>query len=48
VLRVEQRTWNVEELRESARRFDVSRFRDRIRAIVEEAYTHGRMTQGTT
>jgi glycosyltransferase involved in cell wall biosynthesis len=48
VLRVEQRTWSVEELRESARRFDVSRFRDRIRAIVEEAYTHGRMTQGTT
>ena len=48
VLRVEQRTWNVEELRESARRFDVSRFRDRIRAIVEEAYTHGRITQGTT
>ena len=48
VLRVEQRTWNVEELRESARRFDVSRFRDRIRAIVEEAYTHGRMKQGTS
>jgi len=48
VLRVEQRTWNVEDLRESARRFDVSRFRDRIRAIVEEAYTRGRMTQGTT
>ena len=48
VLRVEQRTWNVEELRESARRFDVSRFRDRIRAIVEEAYAHGRITQGTT
>ena len=48
VLRVEQRAWNVEELRESARRFDVSRFRDRIRAIVEEAYTHGRMKQGTS
>ena len=48
VLRVEQRTWNVEDLRESARRFDVSRFRARIRAIVEEAYTRGRMTQGTT
>ena len=47
VLRVEQRTWNVEELRESARRFDVSRFRDRIRAIVEEAYARGRMTQRT-
>jgi glycosyltransferase involved in cell wall biosynthesis len=48
VLRVEQRTWSAEELRESARRFDVSRFRDRIRAIVEEAHAHGRMTQGTT
>ena len=48
VLRVEQRTWNVEELHDSARRFDVSRFRDRIRAIVEEAYTHGRMKQGTS
>jgi glycosyltransferase involved in cell wall biosynthesis len=47
VLRVEQQTWNVEELHDSARRFDVSRFRDRIRAIVEEAYTHGRMKQGT-
>jgi glycosyltransferase involved in cell wall biosynthesis len=47
VLRVEQRSWKVEELRESARRFDVSRFRDRIRAIVEEAHARGRMTQGT-
>jgi glycosyltransferase involved in cell wall biosynthesis len=48
VLRVERRTWDVEELRRSARRFDVSRFRDRIRAIVEEAHARGRTTQGTT
>lgn len=45
VLRVEQRTWDPEELRRSARRFDVSRFRDRIRAIVDEAYARGRTTQ---
>jgi len=48
VLRVEQRTWDTDELRRSARRFDVSRFRDRIRAIVEEAYARGRSAQGTT
>jgi glycosyltransferase involved in cell wall biosynthesis len=47
VLRVEQRAWDVDELHRSARRFDVSRFRDRIRAIVDEAHTRGRMTQGT-
>jgi glycosyltransferase involved in cell wall biosynthesis len=47
VLRVEQRSWNVDELRNSARRFDVSRFRDRIRAIVEEAYARGRTARGT-
>jgi glycosyltransferase involved in cell wall biosynthesis len=47
VLRVEQRTWNVDELRNSARRFDVSRFRDRIRAIVEEACARGRTARGT-
>ncbi|HEV8654719.1 MAG TPA: glycosyltransferase [Candidatus Limnocylindria bacterium] len=46
VLRVEQRTWDVEELRRSARRFDVSRFRDRIRAIVEDAHARGRTTRG--
>jgi len=46
VLRVEHRTWDTDELRRSARRFDVSRFRDRIRAIVEEAYARGRSTQG--
>jgi len=48
VLRVEQRTWDTDELRRSARRFDVSRFRDRIRAIVEDAYARGRSTQGIT
>jgi len=47
VLRVEHRAWDVEELRRSARRFDVSRFRDRIRAIVVDAYARGRTTWGT-
>jgi len=47
VLRVEHRAWDVEELRRSARRFDVSRFRDRIRAIVDDAHARGRVTQGT-
>lgn len=42
VLRVEQRTWDVEELRASARRFDISKFRDRIRSIADEAYRTGR------
>jgi glycosyltransferase involved in cell wall biosynthesis len=44
VLRVEKRAWDVEELRRSARRFDVSRFRDRIRTIVDEAHARGRGT----
>jgi glycosyltransferase involved in cell wall biosynthesis len=47
VLRVEKRAWDVEELRRSARRFDVSRFRDRIRTIVDDAHARGRMPQGT-
>jgi glycosyltransferase involved in cell wall biosynthesis len=47
VLRVEHRAWDVEELRSSARRFDVSRFRDRIRAIVGDAHAGGRAKQGT-
>jgi glycosyltransferase involved in cell wall biosynthesis len=47
VLRVERQRWDVEELRRSARRFDVSRFRDRIRAIVQESHARGRTTQGT-
>jgi glycosyltransferase involved in cell wall biosynthesis len=46
VLRVERRTWDTEALHRSARRFDVSRFRDRIRAIVEEAHARGRTAQG--
>ena len=47
VLRVEKRTWDVAELRRSARRFDVARFRDRMRAIVDDANARGRTTQGT-
>ncbi|HKY52015.1 MAG TPA: glycosyltransferase [Candidatus Limnocylindria bacterium] len=47
VQRVERQRWDVEALRRSARRFDVSRFRDRIRAIVEDAHARGRNTQGT-
>ena len=46
VLRVERRTWDVDELRRSARRFDVSRFRDRIRSVVEDAHARGRTAQG--
>jgi glycosyltransferase involved in cell wall biosynthesis len=46
VLRVEKRTWDTEELRRSARRFDVSRFRDRIHDIVEKTHARGRTTQG--
>jgi len=37
----------VEDLRSSARRFDVSGFRDRIRAIVDDAHARGRTEQGT-
>ncbi len=46
VLRVEQRAWDVDELRRSARRFDVSRFRDRIRSVVDDAHARGRRTRG--
>ncbi|TME90301.1 MAG: glycosyltransferase family 4 protein [Chloroflexi bacterium] len=46
VLRVEQRAWDVDELRRSARRFDVSRFRDRIRRVVDDALARGRSTRG--
>jgi glycosyltransferase involved in cell wall biosynthesis len=42
VLRVEKRTWDVEELRASARRFDVARFRTRVAQIVEDAHRAGR------
>jgi glycosyltransferase involved in cell wall biosynthesis len=47
VLKVERQKWDPDQLRDSARRFDVSRFRDRIRAIVDEAHARGRTTQGT-
>ena len=46
VLRVEHRSWNVEELGRSARRFDVARVRKRVAAIVEDAHRAGRRTQG--
>lgn len=42
VLRAERRTWDPQALRAAARRFDVSRFRERIREIVEDAYAKGR------
>jgi glycosyltransferase involved in cell wall biosynthesis len=47
VLRVEKRAWDVDELHRSALRFDVSRFRDRIRTIVDDAHARGRASQGT-
>ena len=47
VLRVEKRSWDVDELHRSALRFDVSRFRDRIRTIVDDAHARGRTPQGT-
>ena len=43
VLRVERGHFDPRSLHESARRFDVSRFRDRVRAIVDEAYRKGRI-----
>ena len=46
VLRVEQRSWDTDELRRSARRFDVSRFQDRIRSVIEDAHARGRTAQG--
>ena len=46
VQRVEQRAWDVDELCRSARRFDVSRFRDRIRSVVDDAHARGRRTRG--
>jgi glycosyltransferase involved in cell wall biosynthesis len=42
VLRVERSRHQPKALRDSARRFDVSRFRERVRAIVGEAYAKGR------
>ena len=42
ILRVERLRFEPKALRDSARRFDVSRFRERVRAIVAEAYAQGR------
>jgi glycosyltransferase involved in cell wall biosynthesis len=42
VERVEARRWDPEALRESARRFDLPRFRARMRDIVEDAHRKGR------
>ena len=39
---VEARRWDPQALRTSARRFDVSRFEQRIRAIVQDAFERGR------
>jgi len=45
VLRVEQRAWDLEELRRSAGRFDVALFRARVAQIVEDAHRAGRRPQ---
>ena len=42
VLRVERTRLEPKALRDSARRFDVSRFRERVNGIVEEAHVKGR------
>lgn len=42
VEKVEARRWDPQALRASARRFDVARFDERIRAIVQDAYERGR------
>jgi len=42
ILRVERLRFEPKALRDSVRRFDVSRFRERVRAIVAEAYAQGR------
>lgn len=42
VLRVERARFEPKALRDSARRFDVSRFQERVRAIVDDAYAKGR------
>jgi glycosyltransferase involved in cell wall biosynthesis len=44
VLRAEKSRFEPKALRDSARRFDVSRFRERVRAVVEDAYEKGRAT----
>ncbi len=42
VMRVERVRFEPKALRDRARRFDVSRFKERVRAIVEDAYAKGR------
>ena len=42
VLRAERARFEPKALRESARRFDVSRFRERVRAVVDDAGRRGR------
>jgi glycosyltransferase involved in cell wall biosynthesis len=42
VTRAERMRFEPKALRDSARRFDVSRFRERVRAIVEDAHAKGR------
>ena len=42
VLRAERTRFEPKALRDSARRFDVSRFRERVRGIVEDAFAKGR------
>ncbi|HEV8536718.1 MAG TPA: glycosyltransferase [Candidatus Limnocylindria bacterium] len=42
VLRAERTRFEPKALRDSARRFDVSRFRERVREIVDDAYAKGR------
>ncbi|TMD56847.1 MAG: glycosyltransferase family 4 protein [Chloroflexi bacterium] len=42
VLRAERARFEPKALRDSARRFDVSRFRERVRAIVDDAREKGR------
>ncbi|OLC10428.1 MAG: hypothetical protein AUH39_01945 [Chloroflexi bacterium 13_1_40CM_67_9] len=44
VLRAERARFEPKALRDSARRFNVSRFRERVRAIVEDAREKGRAT----
>jgi len=42
VLRAERSRFEPKALRDSARRFDVSRFRERVRRVVQDAHEKGR------
>src|SRR5205814_5245509 len=44
VLRAARARFQPKALRDSSRRFDVSRFRQRVRAVVEDAHEKGRVT----